>query len=218
MQAVQKFAEVPTAAAVKRYLLDLYASNSLDLATAQQQLGVLSCLPRLRALRGVLRQALMSYLPGLVEEIQKSAHVYSGSAVKGDGNFKIAARIKGQLVDKATPLDPAGIRDAMARPSCKSEGFCRKGSRGSARKKHCPGARPATAVIYGWCGVDGCLLKPCELMPVESWAYIRPDLEKLADQMPLARLQVLPACAFFSMLRATQCKASEQRSSRARAA
>ncbi|CAJ1338701.1 unnamed protein product [Effrenium voratum] len=139
VQAVQKFAEVPTAAAVKRYLLDLYASNSLDLATAQQQLGVLSCLPRLRALRGVLRQALMSYLPGLVEEIQKSAHVYSGSAVKGDGNFKIAARIKG--------------------------------------------ARPATAVIYGWCGVDGCLLKPCELMPVESWAYIRPDLEKLADQM-----------------------------------
>ena len=57
VQMVQKFSEVPTAAAVKRHLLDLYASNSLRLATSQQQLGVLSCLPKLRALRGVLRQA-----------------------------------------------------------------------------------------------------------------------------------------------------------------
>ena len=95
VQMVQKFSEVPTAAAVKRHLLDLYASNSLRLATSQQQLGVLSCLPRLRALRGVLRQALTAYLPGLVQEIQKFAHPYSGSAVKGDGNFKIASRIKG---------------------------------------------------------------------------------------------------------------------------
>ena len=68
--------------AVKGHLLDLYASNSLRLATSQQQLGVLSCLPKLRALRGVLRQA------------QKFACPYSGSAVKGDGNFKIASRIK----------------------------------------------------------------------------------------------------------------------------
>ena len=60
----------------------LYASNSLRLATSQQQLGVLSCLPKLRALRGVLCQA------------QKFAYPYSGSAVKGDGNFKIASRIK----------------------------------------------------------------------------------------------------------------------------
>ena len=54
----------------------------------------LAC-PDFGALRGVLRQALTAYLPGLVQEIQKFAHPYSGSAVKGDGNFKIASRIKG---------------------------------------------------------------------------------------------------------------------------
>lgn len=93
----QKFSEVVNAAAVKRWLLDLYAANAVALGYSEQHLlGALCCLPRLRALRGALRRALASYLPNLVLHIQRSAHVYSGAAIKGDGNFKLAARIIGQ--------------------------------------------------------------------------------------------------------------------------
>ena len=53
----------------------------------------------------------------------------------------------------------------------------------------CAGARPHTAVIYAWCGVDGCLLKPCVLLPVESWPYIRNDLDELANLLSLACLR-----------------------------
>ena len=37
--------------------------------------------------------ALESYLPGLVAYIKKSIHVYSGSARKYDGHFKLASRV-----------------------------------------------------------------------------------------------------------------------------
>ena len=53
----------------------------------------------------------------------------------------------------------------------------------------CAGARPHTAVIYAWCGVDGCLLKPCVLLPVESWPYIRNDLDELANLLSFACLR-----------------------------
>lgn len=91
----QKFSEVLNAGAVKRFILDMYAANSLSLAHAEVRLAVLACIPRVSALRSVLRTALASYLPRLVAEIQRSAHVYSGSAIKGDGNYKVPQRIKG---------------------------------------------------------------------------------------------------------------------------
>ena len=91
----QKFSEVLNAGAVKRFVLDMYAANCLSLANAEARLAVLTCVPRVCALRSVLRTALASYLPGLVAEIQRSAHVYSGSALKGDGNYKVPQRIKG---------------------------------------------------------------------------------------------------------------------------
>ena len=69
--------------------------GKLSLANAEARLAVLTCVPRVCALRSVLRTALASYLPGLVAEIQRSAHVYSGSALKGDGNYKAPQRIKG---------------------------------------------------------------------------------------------------------------------------
>ena len=54
------------------------------------------------------------------------------------------------------------------------------------------GATPSTAVVYAWCGVDACLLQPCNLMPVESWTYMLPDLERLADQMcPASRVKLI---------------------------
>ena len=49
----------------------------------------------------------------------------------------------------------------------------------------CEGSHPKTAVIYAWCGIDGCLFKPCKLLLVESWPYLKVDLEELADQLRL---------------------------------
>ena len=96
VHTAQKFAEMFNAAAVKRFMLDMYIANSFSLAYEEKRLALLACIPSLRALRGVLRKALASFLPNLVMEIQKSAHVYSGSAIKGDGNYKVPPRIRGQ--------------------------------------------------------------------------------------------------------------------------
>ena len=97
VQMCQKFCESFNAAAVKRFLMDLYACNCLSLVRAEQRLMALAAVPRLRSLRGLLREALASYLPPLVQHMMKSVHVYSGSAVKGDGNYKLAARVRGRL-------------------------------------------------------------------------------------------------------------------------
>eukprot|EP00973_Karenia_brevis_P056617 7876742-Karenia_brevis.AAC.1 len=67
--------------------------NSLALAGGIRGLWFMSSVPRAAALRRIVAVALESYLPKLVAEIQKSVHVYSGSAIKHDGHYDIASRI-----------------------------------------------------------------------------------------------------------------------------
>ena len=88
-----KFSETFNANAVKRFVLDLYLANSIYINRADKALYAVESLPRKFALRSILRDALLSYLPALVRHVEKHVHVYSGSAIRGDGHFKLASRI-----------------------------------------------------------------------------------------------------------------------------
>ena len=93
LTACVKFFEVFNAAAVKRFFIDYYVANSLVLGRTERRLWLAQTVPRLRVWRRLLIRCLSSYLPTLVRDMKKHVHVYSGSGVRGDGNYKIAVRI-----------------------------------------------------------------------------------------------------------------------------
>ena len=208
VHTAQKFAEMFNAAAVKRFMLDMYIANSFSLAYEEKRLALLACIPSLRALRGVLRKALASFLPNLVMEIQKSAHVYSGSAIKGDGNYKVPPRIRGQGCRSPNLCVYLNIHIYIYIHTC-ARAF--RDTRAYLNQNKflpylymlpmvfCEGSHPKTAVIYAWCGIDGCLLKPCKLLLVESWPYLKVDLEELADQLRLGTAFFFQTGSFFCL-------------------
>ena len=91
---IGKFGETFNAAAVKRFIMDLYLANTIYIGQVESAMWATHAVPRLASLRFVLREALLSYLPGLIKHIEEHVHTYSGSAVRGDGHYKIAARIR----------------------------------------------------------------------------------------------------------------------------
>ena len=65
----------------------------------------------------LLLSALRSYLPGLVTELEKVVHVYSGSGVRGDGHYKVATRIIAGPDDRITVIYAwIGVDGAVLRP------------------------------------------------------------------------------------------------------
>ena len=115
MLILGKFAETFNANAVKRFVLDLYLANSVYINHADKAFYAVESLPRKFALRTILRDALLSYLPPLVSHVEKHVHVYSGSAIRGDGHFKVASRILPQ--EKINVIYAwIGIDGALLRP------------------------------------------------------------------------------------------------------
>lgn len=115
---IGKFGETFNAAAVKRFIMDLYLANTIYLNKAESAMWATHAVPRLASLRFVLREALLSYLPGLIQHIEEHVHTYSGSAVRGDGHYKIAARIRAG--NPASPVNVIyawiGVDGALLRP------------------------------------------------------------------------------------------------------
>ena len=74
--------------------------------------------PRLRELRFILRKALLAYLPGLIQHMEKYIHAYSAFAICGDGHYKIAARIRADAAAANVNVLYAwvGINSALLRP------------------------------------------------------------------------------------------------------
>lgn len=113
-----KFAETFNAAAVKRFIIDLYLANTVYINQAESAMWATQSVPRLQSLRFMLREALLSYLPGLIKHIEEHVHTYSGSAVRGDGHYKIAGRIRAGCKGNAANVIYAwiGVDGALLRP------------------------------------------------------------------------------------------------------
>lgn len=91
--ATELFASTLNSRALRRSIIDYFTTNCLALAGGVRGLWFISAVPRPNMLRHMLCLALESYLPGLVTYMKKSIHVFSGSARKYDGNYKMAARV-----------------------------------------------------------------------------------------------------------------------------
>jgi hypothetical protein len=93
LKLVQKFYETLNSCAVKRHLFDYYLANVEALTTTERGLWITTSVPKLCSIRYLLLVALQSYLPQLVRDLERVAHVYAGSGVRGDGHYKLATRI-----------------------------------------------------------------------------------------------------------------------------
>ena len=93
LHVLQKFYENFNASAVRRHVFDYYTANAQALCVSERGLWFTASIPRLRSMRRLLLLALQSYLPQLVRDMERVAHVYSGSGVRGDGHYKLATRI-----------------------------------------------------------------------------------------------------------------------------
>ena len=91
LHLVETFFGTLNAQATRRAIMQYYTANDLALSGGFRGLWFLSSLPRVAALRHMVCLALEAYLPHLVSHIAKPVHVYSGSAIKHDGNYDMAA-------------------------------------------------------------------------------------------------------------------------------
>ena len=82
---------------MRRELVNHYMSNALflrsQLALDHRVLSSISAVPSLHVLRNILVTALQAYLQKKIREIQRLINIYSGSGIRGDGNWDIATRI-----------------------------------------------------------------------------------------------------------------------------
>lgn len=102
LHMVEMFHAQLNARALRRSLVDMYVANSLALDGGLRGMWFASSVPRPDMLRLLVCRALESYLPVLIQHMAAGVQVYSGSAVKGDGNFKLAAKIGVSRRDAAT--------------------------------------------------------------------------------------------------------------------
>lgn len=91
LHLVEVFFATLNAQATRLSIMQYYTANALALSGGFRGLWFLSSVPRVAALRHMVCLALEAYLPHLVSHIAKSVHVYSGSAIKHDGNYDMAA-------------------------------------------------------------------------------------------------------------------------------
>ena len=105
---VQSFIEKLNVKAVRRALAEHYSTNALALCGGARGLQYMSAIPSGPAIRSILCRALYDFLKAKVREWRRHINVYSGSAIRGDGNFDIATRI--------AVYDPA--RQRFDRPFC----------------------------------------------------------------------------------------------------
>lgn len=114
VHVIEKFFELLNARGVRRSLVEYFTANSLALAGGARGLWFASAVPRPPLSRKLICIALEQYLPPLVQHMAAHTHVYSGSAVKGDGHEGLATRIV------ECRLDPITGRQSLPVPSVSS--------------------------------------------------------------------------------------------------
>ena len=111
---MEVFTETLNLKALRRSLINYYVANAMAILGGAYGLRYVANTMRRRELQYMLCLALEAYLPGLVEHMSKSIHVYSGSAIKHDGNYELASRVMAThprlhtscTLDKATMEGP----------------------------------------------------------------------------------------------------------------
>ena len=91
--AVEVFTESLNLKGLRRALINYYTANSLALAGGAHGLRYMAHTMKRNELKHMLLVALEAYLPTVVKHMSESIHVYSGSAIKHDGNYDIASRV-----------------------------------------------------------------------------------------------------------------------------
>ncbi|CAK0852894.1 unnamed protein product, partial [Prorocentrum cordatum] len=82
-----------------------------------QNFNKVFCAPSNDALRAFICDALENYLGPLVEHVRKHVNVYSGSVVRGDGNWDLAARVRNdQGREFSVILAWIGVDGALLKP------------------------------------------------------------------------------------------------------
>ena len=90
---VQSFYEKLNVREVRRGIAEYYSTNALALCGGVRGLLYMSAIPSDEVLRAVLLEALRNFLRTKVLEMQRHVSIYSGTAIRGDGNYDIAVRI-----------------------------------------------------------------------------------------------------------------------------
>lgn len=90
LHTLLKFQETMNVRATRRFILDLYSANMLH----EQQRWFLNSVPRVHQISAVVSKAFQDYLPELASRMEAEIHPFSGGALRGDGNFKLPARLR----------------------------------------------------------------------------------------------------------------------------
>jgi hypothetical protein len=86
---------------LRRHLLNLYSATTLYVARANpcltdaaQLRWILSSVPNPRILKGVLLHVFRDYVQARVDVMRKHQFIYNGQLLRGDGNYKLAKRVR----------------------------------------------------------------------------------------------------------------------------
>ena len=93
VHAVEVLTESLNLKACRRSFINYYVANSMSILGGAYGLRYVANTMKRRELQNMLCLALEAYLPKVVKLMSESIHVYSGSAVKHDGNYEIASRV-----------------------------------------------------------------------------------------------------------------------------
>ena len=117
LHLLQNFNEVFCGRASRRAIAEYYSANCLAFSVGSRALWHLSAAPSNGALRAFICDALENYLGPLVEHMRKHVNVYSGSVVRGDGNWDLAARVRNdQGREFSVILAWIGVDGALLKP------------------------------------------------------------------------------------------------------
>ncbi|MCP4241119.1 MAG: hypothetical protein GY772_11210, partial [bacterium] len=110
---------------MRRSLGELYMTNLWAARRSEEEIApLLRALPNPFTLQVMASLALRRFLPEVVRGVQAAVHAYSGSAVRGDGNYKIAKRLRAPTGSRPYTCIIAwvGLDGALLRPPAAHRG------------------------------------------------------------------------------------------------
>ncbi|CAK0847750.1 unnamed protein product, partial [Prorocentrum cordatum] len=117
LHLLQNFSEAFCGRASRRAIAEYYSANCLAFSVGSRALWYLSAVPSNDALRAFICDALENYLGPLVEHMRKHVNLYSGSVVRGGGNWDLAARVRNdQGREFSVILVWIGVDGALLKP------------------------------------------------------------------------------------------------------
>ena len=94
VHSLQQYGEALNARSLRRHIAAIYGAGSLAAATSGlAPLWSLYAVPSVGALRHIMTRALEQYLPPVVARMKRHVNCYSGTVLRCDGNYDLAARI-----------------------------------------------------------------------------------------------------------------------------